>query len=239
MENRTKAPSWGKIILCLILFYPVGIFFLCQRVRYNRETARKFRKILKVFGYFCLFGAAVLLIGLIGGMGSQTDDETEIIGGFFVYLVLGVFTLYASKRMDKFENHYIIYKDIIMNQNERNIQNIALQAGLSCKKTQKELQKMINKGYFDEAYINMESYEIVVPNRIQPVRTAQTTVPPDRGYTHQSTVTASQPGRSYASQSATAAPPREKVVKCPNCGGMNRIRAGTISECDFCGSPIS
>ena len=245
MENREKAPSCEKIILWFILFYPVGIFFLCKRIKYNRGTARKFRKILKVFGYFCLVGAVFMLIGLTG---SQNDNETEGFAVVFLgYLILGGFIIYASKHMEKFENHYIIYKDIIMNQNERNIQNIALQVGLSCKRTEKELQKMINKGYFDDAYINMESYEIVVPNRAQPaqapvsrpVSVAQTAVPPNRSNTHQSTGTASQPNRIYVRQSTSTAQPSEKVVKCPNCGGMNTIRTGTISECDFCGSPIS
>ncbi|MBO4910092.1 MAG: hypothetical protein J5476_12515 [Lachnospiraceae bacterium] len=28
-------------------------------------------------------------------------------------------------------------------------------------------------------------------------------------------------------------------VKCPNCGGINRIRSGSHSKCTFCGGPVS
>ncbi len=47
--------------------------------------------------------------------------------------------------------------------------------------------------------------------------------------------------RSYTHQTTTPASvsPREKIVKCPNCGGMNRVMTGRIVECDFCGSPIN
>lgn len=250
MQNRIEIPSCQKIIFWTILFWPVGIFFFYKRVKFNRETAKKFRKVLKGFGYFCLFGAACMLIGLIG---SKTNEDIEaFLQTFLCYLVLGGLMVYSSKNMEKFDKYYIIFKDIIINHNERSIENIASQTGLSYRKTVKELQKMINKAYFNEMYINLENHEIVILNDIQPVpssitsysvssavnqpvQTAHATVAtPNRSYVHQTRT----PSRNYTHQTTTSAP-REKVVKCPNCGGINRVITGTISECDFCGSPIS
>lgn len=253
MQNRVEIPSCQKIILWTILFWPVGIFFFCKRVKFNRGTARKFRKILKGFGYFCLVGAAFMLIGLIG---SKTNQDAKVfLEVFSGYLILGVLMVYSSKNMEKFDKHYIIFKDIIINHNERSLENIALQAGLSYKKTVKELQKMINKAYFNEMYINLENREVVILNDVQsvsssitsypvssavnqPVQTVQATAAtPNRSYVHQTMA----PNRSYTHQTtpSASAAPKEKIVKCPNCGGMNRVMTGTISECDFCGSPIN
>ncbi len=253
MQNRIEIPSCQKIILWTILFWPVGIFFFCKRVKFHRGTARKFRKVLKGFGYFCLVGAACMLIGLIG---SKTNQNTKaFLETFLSYLIFGGLMVYSSKNMEKFDKHYIIFKDIIINHNERSLENIAAQAGLSYKKTVKELQKMIDKFYFDEIYINSENREIVILNNVQPVpssitsypvssavnqpvQTAQaTTATQNRSSVHQ-TMTSN---RSYTHQTTTPASvsPREKIVKCPNCGGMNRVMTGRIVECDFCGSPIN
>ncbi|MGX8797301.1 hypothetical protein ACR6HW_14710 [Fusibacter sp. JL298sf-3] len=35
------------------------------------------------------------------------------------------------------------------------------------------------------------------------------------------------------------AKPVYQSCNCPNCGGINKILKGTVSECDFCGSPLA
>lgn len=206
MDNKKKPPSCVAIVLWFIFFWPVGVYFLIKKLSSDETTTLKKSKVLFGIGLFFIFAFVIMLSE---GFGGEIDTRTAVFGSIF-YLVSGILLIYLAKRTkDSGERHKRLI-NIIINQQERTIENIASQVVLSYDATVKELQKMIDKGVFNGAYIDYGKHEIVIPTKAEEVPINQTTV-------------------IY---------PKQKVVKCPNCGGNNVIFVGQVCVCDFCGSPI-
>lgn len=103
------------------------------------------------------------------------------------------------------------YLSIIVNGNEKQIDAIAASMGKSYDVAKTDIQKMINKGYLKNAYINEGTREIILPNNnIQ-----------------------EQNGTAGNDAANTAT----KIVACPCCGANNTI-VGDMGECEYCGSPL-
>lgn len=213
MENKKKSPSWVAIVLWFIFFWPVGVYLIYKKLSTDKSAAMKNSKVLKGIGYFFIFGAVVMLIETVTG---DTDASTGVFGILF-YLIGGVLIILGANKVKKSGEQYKKYIDIVVNQQQYTIENIASQMGLSYDETVKGLQKMIDKGYFSGAYIDVANHEIVMPNKVQV-----------------NMVNTQQNG--FENQQNNAG--RQRVIKCPNCGGNNIINVGQICECDFCGSPI-
>jgi hypothetical protein len=80
----------------------------------------------------------------------------------------------------------------------------------------KDLQKMIDAGYFSGAYIDITQREIIL---------AKTAMP--------------QEYVSPISPSAQAPSPQaqERIVSCKSCGANNKVM-GQLGECEYCGSHL-
>lgn len=208
MENTKKSPSWVAIVLWFIFFWPVGFFLLIKKLSNDKSAAMNNGNILLVIGIFFLFGAFVTLTQLFG---SSADIGSTAFGILF-YGLGGAGLIYASKRIKDTGKRYKKFIDIVINQRQTTIENIASQMGLGYDETVKGLQKMIDKGYFKGAYIDQGNHEIVLPNTnvVQPT------------FNNQNANTNAQ----------------QRTIKCPNCGGNNIIVVGQVGECEFCGSPI-
>jgi uncharacterized paraquat-inducible protein A len=76
----------------------------------------------------------------------------------------------------------------------------------------KDIQKMIDKKYFLNAYIDMRTNEIVLQRK----NVQAEFVPP----------------------SAVNTPVEMATVSCRSCGAVNSIQKGAAAECEFCGSPL-
>lgn len=207
MDNIKKSPSWVAIILWFIFFWPVGVVLLIKKLTNDKSSIMKNWKFIFGLGIFFAFIAILMCTQLAD---SSADLSSTILGVLF-YGLGGAGLIYAAKRMKDTGELYKKLIDIIINQRQTTIENVASQAGLGYDKTVHSIQKMIDKGYFNGAYIDQANHEVVLPNTnfVQPAMNSQNT---------------------YAQQ--------QKTVKCPNCGGNNIINVGQVVECEFCGSPI-
>jgi hypothetical protein len=211
MENKKKSPSWLTITIWFILFWPVGVYLIWKKLATDKSAAMKNSKVLKVIGYLFIFCAVVMLMTVF-------DDGTDVgssLGGMMFYLIGGILILWGAKKIRESGEKYKKYIDVVINQQQHTIDNIAAQVGTSYDNAVKELQKMIDKGYFMNAHIDYASHEIIFENRS----------------------TINQFDNSNNSKMEAVAS-TIKVVRCPNCGGNNTIIVGHTNECDFCGSPI-
>lgn len=208
MEKTKKSPSWVAIVLWFIFFWPVGVYLLIKKLTNDKSAAMHNSKILLGIGIFFLFGAFVMITQLFD---SSADTGSTVFGILF-YGAGGAGLIYAAKRLKDTGERYKKFIDIVINQRQTTIENIASQMGLGYDETVKGLQKMIDKGYFNGAYIDQGNHEIVLPNTniVQPTVNAQ----------------------------STNTNVQQRTVKCPNCGGNNVINVGQVAECEFCGSPI-
>ncbi len=208
MKKKKWSPSWIAIIICLFVFWPASILLIWKKLSTDRAAAMKNSKILRIIGI------VFIILGLLS-LGGASDSGTAL-GILIFYGGGGALIIWGSIKVKKMGEQYKKYIDIVINQNQTTIDNIASMMGLDYEKTVKGLQKMIDLGYFADAYIDQVNHEIVFPSR----RVVQTVNP------------ANIPSNNNFAQ------PQHKAVKCPNCGGNNMIIVGSFCECDFCGSPL-
>ena len=208
MGQTKKSPSWVAIILWFIFFWPVGVYLLIKKLTSDKSAALHNSKVLLVVGIIFVIFAFLMITQLF----DPTVDKSSTLLGTLFYGGGGAGLIYAAKRLKDTGERYKKFIDIVINQRQTTIENIASQMGLGYDETVKGLQKMIDKGYFNGAYIDQGNHEIVLPN----TNIVQSTY---NGQNMNNNV-------------------QQRTVKCPNCGGNNVINVGQVSECEFCGSPI-
>ncbi len=206
MGAKKKSPSWAAIVIWFIIFWPVSIYLIWKKISIDKAAAMKFSKVLKAIGIIFVV-CAVLMLSVAG------EDPSTAAFGFLFYGIGGGLIIWGSIKVKQSGERYKKYIDIVINQNQTTIENIASLMGLSYDQTVKGLQKMIDVGYFEGTYIDHANHELVFPER-QQMDAAERTMGTSNSVLQQ------------------------KTVKCPNCGGNNVIVAGRVCECDFCGSPI-
>ncbi len=95
----------------------------------------------------------------------------------------------------------------------RSIDQLAAATGVAVETAKENILEMIDKGYFVNTYVDFDRNCLVF---------LQVGGAPESASTQQS-----ESSVEYAS------------VSCPGCGATNRIRKGTVGECEFCGNPLS
>ena len=101
---------------------------------------------------------------------------------------------------------------IIVNGNVRQLDMIASATGKSYDVVHEDVQKMIEKGYLKNAYIDEGMREVILPNHA-PV--------PQNNVNAAANITQTHP----------------RIAACPCCGANNTIY-GDMGECEYCGSPL-
>jgi hypothetical protein len=183
-REKKSSPSWGVVIFLLIVFWPVGLYFLFNKLSSDRVTTiGSGGKVLKVVGWvFIIMAVVYIVLGSSGEgitksgetKGSETESSdvnssekisTELIalGAFFG--VGGVLMLVSAKRKQIKSDRYRKYIAIVTNNRERQIDNIASAIPTTYDKAHNELQEMISKGFFEDAYIDESKREIIFTNR--------------------------------------------------------------------------
>lgn len=202
--------SWPVIIIATIVFWPVGIFLIWKRTTIDKKAAMISGNIINIIGWISIAIAGLgLLVSLSEGIGS--DDVYMII--FFI--VAGGALIFLGREVKKSAEKFKKYIAIIVNNEETSIDNIAAAIPTSYEVAKKDLQKMINRGYFAGAYINETSKEIILPKE-------------QKAYN----IDTSEKVNLNTSLEMI-------VVTCKGCGANNKIAKGNVDKCQYCGSPIS
>ena len=199
--------SWPTIIIALCVFWPVGVYLIIKRVSVDKKTAMGAGKLIGGIGIasYCIAGIGFIAC-LSDGFGS--DD----IGLILFFGIAGFVLQKVSNKIKKDAEDVKKYLSVIINGNERQIDDLASSMGKSYDVAKNDIQKLIHKGYLKNAYINEGTREIILPNNnIQ--------------------------GQSEVISNATTNNVATKIVACPCCGANNTI-VGDVGECEYCGSPL-
>lgn len=213
---QKKSFSWGIIALMFFLFFPIGIWMLVKKMTDEKFNYIKNGKSLKILAWILIgFAVMYLIMGITGEL--ETEDGSSVVGGVIVMLMIfgggGAFALYKAYSYIKKGTKYNRYVSIINSSNDTLIDNIAAAYPTSFEQAAKDLQSMLDDGYFMNAYVDLNRRELIMPPKATTVNVAvnQNTSP------------------SYGQPTS---------VKCKNCGATNTVGPGTVNECEYCGSPL-
>lgn len=146
------------------------------------------------------------------------DTGVGIFILFLVFVALGIWLIVLSRKKTKLIKEFKKYVTVISCSPDGYIPDLAVSLGTSEDVVRNNLELMIRKKYFSNAFIDHSSNSIVIANR----QNAQSAASANTG--------------AYAHAAAPAA--QMVTVKCKGCGGINTVQKGSIKECDYCGSSI-
>ena len=153
----------------------------------------------------------LLVLGGFGIIGSFNPFDFGSLVIFLFFIAGGVILLNKAKKIKAEGESIKKYLAIIVNGGERQLDAVASATGEQYDVVKNDVQKMIDKGYLKNAYINEGTREIILTTDVPSnVTTQQTTAP---------------------------AAAQTKIVACPCCGANNTI-VGNVGECEYCGSPL-
>jgi len=199
MQTQGNSIAWIWVILALIVFWPAGLVLLFKKLEQDRSATMKSGGLVAVLSFFLMFlGFIFLMLLLSDGAGYLIPTLLFGGGGFWLFRV--------SRKMKATGKRYRSYIELIINQGHTSIEYMAQMMGVTYQVAEADLQKMIEKGFFQRAYIDRTRKMIVLQTAAQ-----------------------SQSGQVM---------PQERVVACKGCGANNRVLTH-VSECEYCGSPIS
>ena len=168
-------------------------------------------KIIKLCGIvLCAFTA----IGFLATIGDGFDGATLIV--ILVFGGAGVSLLRVGSKSQKRAESVKKYLNIIINGGQRELDAIAATTGKSYDVVKKDIQMMIDRDYFKNAYIDENTREIVLPSASPANANTNATTP---------------------LQEMFATPAQVRVVACPCCGANNTVSV-TIGECEYCGTTL-
>lgn len=210
--------SWPVIILALIFFWPVGLFLMIRRVTLDKTAVMSASsgKGLKITAI------VLLVLGGVGIFSNMTSNNPLRASDFIIFLFFiagGIVLLGKAKKM-KAEGELIKkYLAIIVNGGERQLDAVASATGKQYDAVKNDVQKMIDKGFLRNAYINENTRTVVLASA------APAPAP-----------VAVNANVSQA-VSAMAAAMQPRVITCSCCGANNSV-VGVVGECEYCGSPL-
>ena len=207
-EKKTGSYSWSLIILLLIIFWPVGVFFLVSRLRVDKKASLSSGRTMMIWGW--------VIVGM-GIISWSTLIEDGVLSGTFgalFFIFAGIALVYIGKRSSINAAKYKKYINMIVNNNVRSIATIASAIPVSYDIAREDIQKMIEKGFFENAYINFNVNEIVL-SKIDVVDSK------------------------VSNLSMTKHKVEMIVVTCTGCGANNKVEKGEVGVCQYCGSLIS
>ena len=132
-----------------------------------------------------------------------------MIGGIFA-LGIGVACLLSHRRSSRLLADFRKYNAILASDPVKTIYRIAEMTGETAETVRIKVNRMIEKNYFVNAYID-QSGKIVLADRDQ-----------------MNQVVGNNDGRKDF-----------VTIACPSCGGVNRLVKGQVCKCEFCGAYIS
>lgn len=167
-----KSKSWTLIIVLLIFVWPVGLFFLIQKLRDDKTAVFEKSSTLKYISFALIgFGVISIFMTLTGQMTQTVDGVKTVVTGsdmlFYIVVSLlfiagGLLLFKKCLSIEEERKRYRDYISLIVNSNITSIPQISSARAVSSTQVAHDLQVMIDKGYFQNAYIDKTKQCIVL-----------------------------------------------------------------------------
>lgn len=226
MDSKTKnTNSWLVIITLVFFVWPLGLYLMYRKVKNDKIASLKNSEWLRNFGIFWA-GIGVLSLGSLVVEGTEDVFWPAVVLAFFIFVVGGIAMLQSSGKLRQQGIMYKQYIEIVVNKQIRKISEIAKHVGKDREQVIKQLQQMIDVGFFKNAEIDFQVYEIILDgtqNQKAPLE-----------YTRES----AKQDTTGMSKSQTEETKQQRVLVCDGCGAKNVVTVNRICYCEYCDSPL-
>ena len=166
MHTPNNSISWFWVVLVLLVFWPAGLFLLFKKLEQDRSATMKSGSLLALLSFFLMFlGFIFFTLILTDGAGYIFPMLLFGGGGFWLFRI--------SRRMKATGKRYRSYIELIINQGHTSIEYIAQIMGVTYRMAEADLQKMIERGFFQGAYIDRTKRMIVLQPVAQQAQSGQ------------------------------------------------------------------
>ena len=160
-----KSLPWGVVIVILIWLFPIGIWLVWRKMSIETLNMQKNGKILRVVGF--IFAGMSLIYFIAGILGQlEATGNGSVLGSMIAILVLlgggGLVAIIGGNKYIKNGKKYDKYAAIINESGENDIDSIAAIYQVSYDEAVDDLQKMIDYGYFPNAYIDQSNRKLIL-----------------------------------------------------------------------------
>ena len=208
---QKKSFSWGTIAVLFIFCLPVAVWMIIKKVTTEKLNYTKNGNALRVVGWLLFFmGVFYLLAGLRGFY--KTADGSNRLDAMVMMLVVcfggAALTLRQAKAYIGKGIRYSKYLSVINGSQDTRLGTIAAAYGTTSEQAARDIQEMLDDGYFMGGRIDEQRGELFIPVHTLP----ENKTPPPKRVT--------------------------RVVTCRCCGGINHVVQGEVAQCDYCDSPL-
>ena len=158
LKKRIGMP-WIIIVFFLMFCWPFGFYLVYRKAKKDKTAALKNAGWLKGIGWFW-FGLGVIM--LLSCIGVSDLFWPAVIGCLVIFCGGGIVMIISAKKLKKQGMLYKQYIDIIVNKEIYKIQEIANVLQVDRAEVIKTLQQMIEMGFFVNAKLDLEHYEIII-----------------------------------------------------------------------------
>ena len=162
--------------------------------------------VLRILCGFCI----LFFFTALGMLFSDSEEEIVSIVMSILFPLLAICCIVASRRISRLLADFRTYTAILSSDPVKTVDRIAEMTGETAETVRIKVNRMIEKNYFVNAYID-QSGKIVLADREQ-----------------MNQVVGNNNGRKDF-----------VTIVCPSCGGVNRLTKGQVGKCEFCGAYIS
>lgn len=153
--TNKKSPSWLLVIFLLFIFWPVGIFFLVKKLSADKQASLTSGKKTVVWGWI------IFSIGALGSCGMLDQRTLDGASGTLFFVFAGLALVFVGKMSAKKAVKFKKYIKLIVNEGLRSIPSIAAAIPATADEATEDIQEMIKKGFFMDAYINFSTNKLV------------------------------------------------------------------------------
>jgi hypothetical protein len=175
------------------------------------KRARVDKKAAVIISIILIILGSILLIGALRFLGGGLNGDD--LANMNALAIMGSILVFIGIYTIKSAKRYLKYITLVVDQECTSIDNIAHSISTTYDVAKRDLERLIRDGYFNGSYIDESTREIILPTNNIKVNNVVINYSLDNN--------------------------DPQAVTCKGCGANNKVSAGTVGECEFCGSPIS
>lgn len=173
-------------------------------------------KLRSIAGYFLGIFSIIVFLGFLVSEDPVSSEDRSALIFVFIIFALALYLIYSGSKVKRRIKRFKRYVGLMSNEHMTSIQALASATGQTVDFVIKDIQTMIEKKFFANAWLDLNRGEIVLGHNFQ---------------------NAKAPTRTQAQPQAAQA--RMEVVQCSGCGASNNVEAGKVTRCEFCDTAVT